>query len=581
MMFLRRAWFAGLVCVLASLPVTLAWGQAVNGAEAPRPLLNYTSIHHPVVSDASMVVSQNTIASRIGGRILAEGGNAVDAAVAVGFALAVTLPRAGNLGGDGFMLVHVAAENRTYALDYRSVSPLGARPSMFNTSEGGDPDDARYGYRASGVPGTVAGLAHAHRRWGRLPWSSVVEPARRLASEGVILSEDEAFAMNWAGPMIQRWPAGRSLFLKSDGSPYRTGDLWLQPDLAWTLGEIKRDGAAAFYTGAVADRIAGSMALQGGLITREDLAAYRVIEREPLQTDYRGHRVVTMPPSSAGGIMLLEMLNILESFDLKTAGPNTAANLHLMAEAMKLAQLDRTLYIGDPDFSRLPTAQLASQAYADARAALIRADGLLPAAALVPGDPWEVEGIDTTHFSVVDREGNVVSNTYTLGSSFGSGAVIDGAGFLMNDQMKNFSRRMDADGRPLTANGMEPGKRMISTMAPTLVFKDGMPWLITGTPGGSTIPNTLLQLIINVIDHGMNVAEATQLPRIHQDGATGALMVEPGFNRDTIRLLEAMGHRVRVDQTIGSSQSIIMVGERREGAADTRRPDAEAVISNE
>ena len=569
-----------------------AWGQTVAPTlvqppaadvttPAPRALLNYPSIHHPVVSNGGMVVSQNTLASRIGADILEQGGNAVDAAVAMGFALAVTLPRAGNLGGDGFMLVHVAAENRTYALDYRSMAPQAARAALYDRAQGGDPTDARYGYRAPGVPGTVAGLAHAHERWGRLSWSQVVAPARKLAADGVILSHDEAFATAWARRMIARWEAGQAAFYRPDGSNYAPGDLWKQPDLAWTLGEIERNGAAAFYTGVVADRIVASMQKNGGLITHADLAAYRVAEREPLESDYRGRRIVTMPPSSAGGVMLLEMLNIVENFDLKASGSNTAASLHLMAEAMKLAQLDRTRYIGDPDFSRLPTAQLASQAYADRRADLISADGVLPRVQLTPGDPWEVEGIDTTHFSVVDHDGNVVSNTYTLGSSFGSGAVIDEAGFLLNDQMKNFSRRMGEDGRPLTANGMEPGKRMISTMAPTLIFQDGKPWLVTGTPGGSTIPNTLFQLIVNVIDHGMNIAEATQTPRIHQDGASGALQVEPGFNRDTIRLLEGLGHRVEVDQTMGSSQSIMMLDGRLEGAADTRRPDAEAVVADE
>lgn len=559
-------------------------GAAAAQAAAPTPeraLLNYPSIHHPVVGERGMVVSQNTIASRVGAEILKQGGNAVDAAVAVGFALAVTLPRAGNLGGDGFMLVHVAAENRTYALDYRSTAPAAARAALYEARQGGNPQDARYGYRASGVPGTVAGLAHAHQRWGRLPWAQVVEPARKLAADGVTLSHDEAFAARWAGRMTDRWDAGRAVFRKADGAAYDAGDLWRQPDLAWTLEQIERDGPSAFYTGVVADRIVASMRRHDGLITHADLAAYRPIERTPLETEYRGHRVVTMPPPSAGGVMLLEMLNIAETFDLKASGPNTAASLHLMAETMKLAQLDRTRYIGDPDFSRLPTAQLTSQAYADGRAALIAPDRLLPRARLTPGDPWEVEGIDTTHFSVADAEGNLVSNTYTLGSSYGSGAVIDGAGFLLNDQMKTFNRRMDAQGRPLTANGMEPGKRMISTMAPTIVFRDGRPWLVTGTPGGSTIPNTLFQLIVNAVDHDMNVAEATQTPRVHQDGATGALLVEPGISGDTIRLLEAKGHRVVIDETIGSSQSIVLQGDRRLGAADTRRPDAEAVTADE
>ncbi|MBU1271527.1 MAG: gamma-glutamyltransferase [Alphaproteobacteria bacterium] len=552
----------------------LALAPSVRAQDRPQALLNYEAVHHPVISTTSLVVSQNDIASRVGAEILAKGGNAVDAAVATGFALAVTLPRAGNLGGDGFMLVYVAAEDRTYALDYRSTAPLAARPALYDQA----PQDARYGYRAPGVPGTVAGLAHAHARWGRLPWAELIEPARKLAAEGVTLSHDSAYALSWSKDVIGRWEAGRGVFLQPDGSSWRPGDTLVQSDLAWTLGEIQRDGADAFYKGAVADRIVASMQAHGGLITHEDLARYRPAERTPIETDYRGHRVVTMPPSSAGGVMLLELLNLVERFDLKAMGADTAASLHVMSEAMKLAQLDRTRYIGDPDFSRLPTAQLTSQAYADGRSALISTDRVLTAPRLVPGDPWEVEGIDTTHFSVVDGEGNAVSNTYTLGSSFGSGAVVDGAGFLLNDQMKNFNRRMGPDGRPVTANGMEPGKRMISTMAPTIVFKDGRPWLVTGTPGGSTIPNSLFQLIVNVVDHGMNIAEATTTPRVHQDGATGDLQVESGLNRDTIRLLEALGHEVEVGQTIGSSQSILIGNGLLMGAADPRRPDSAAVV---
>ena len=576
-MTMRKTPLAILVAIaLVSAPQVqaLTRPQQVEGPDQPQALLNYDSVHHPLISTTGMVVSQNDIASRVGAEILARGGNAVDAAVATGFALAVTLPRAGNLGGDGFMLVHVAAENRTYALDYRSAAPLAARPADYDAN----PRDARYGYRAPGVPGTVAGLAHAHSRWGRLPWAEVVEPARRLAADGVRLSHDAAYAMSWSKGVLSRWPAGRAVFLRPDGTSRQAGDLWIQPDLAWTLGEIERDGPDAFYLGAVADRIVASMQAHGGLITHEDLARYRPAERTPIETDYRGHRVVTMPPSSAGGVMLLELLNIVERFDLKAMGADTAASLHVMSEAMKLAQLDRTRYIGDPEFSRLPTERLISQPYADRRSALISTDGVLAAPSLVPGDPWEVEGVDTTHFSVVDADGNVVSNTYTLGSSFGSGAVIDGAGFLLNDQMKNFNRRMGSDGRPITANGMEPGKRMISTMAPTIVFKDGRPWLVTGTPGGSTIPNSLFQLIVDVVDHDMNVAEATATPRVHQDGATGRLQVESGLNRDTIRLLEALGHRVEFGQTIGSTQSILIEDGALLGAADPRRPDSAAVI---
>jgi len=563
----------------AALVATTTASHAQNQAPAYRPgLLDYETIQHPVHADRAMVVSQNVIASQVGADILRRGGNAVDAAVATAFALAVTLPRAGNLGGDGYMLVHIGATDETIVIDYRSIAPLAAHPALFSAAQGGNPDDVRRGYRASGVPGTVAGMEAAHRRWGRLPWAELVAPARRLAQEGVILSRDEAGGLVWSREMWEPYEAGRRAFLKEDGSAYAAGDLFVQADLGWTLEQIEQHGAAAFYSGAVADRIAASMTRNGGLITREDLAAYRPVFRQPIEADYRGYRVVTTPPSSSGGVMLLEMLNIVENFDLGGAGAGTAASLHWMAEAMKLAQLDRTRWIGDPDFSDIPTDQLVSQAFADRRSQLIRPDAVLASADLHPLDPWAVEGENTTHFSVVDGDGNVVANTYTLGSSYGSGAVIDGAGFLLNDQMKNFSRRMGADGRPLRANGMEPRKRMISTMSPTIVFRDGQPWLVTGTPGGSTIPNTLFQIIVNMIDHDMNVAQATHAPRIHQDGASGRLQAEPGFNGDTAALLEQRGHSMGRRTTIGSSQSIVILPEGGlEGAADSRRPDAAAV----
>lgn len=573
---IRSALVASLSLGLVSLAPLQAVAQAANPVSVPRALLNYDAINHPVRGTGGMVVSQNRIASQVGADILAKGGNAVDAAVAVGFALAVTLPRAGNIGGDGFMLVHWASEDRTHAIDYRSMAPAAATTAHYVAAEGGNPDDTRYGYRALGVPGTVAGLAHAHKTWGRLSWAEVVEPARKLADEGVKLSYDEAFAARWVSRTLKRWEAGTKVFFKPDGSAYQPGETFRQTDLAWTLDQIKQGGEDAFYRGAVADRIVASMQKHGGLISHSDLAAYRPVMREPLEGEYRGHRILTMPPPSAGGVMMLEMLNLVEGFDLKAAGSNTAASLHLMAEAMKLAQLDRTRYIGDPDFSRIPAAQLVSQAYADQRARLIRPDRILPRVELTPGDPWEVEGIDTTHFSVVDNEGNVVSNTYTLGSSYGSGAMIDGAGFLLNDQMKNFNRRPGSK----TANALEPGKRMVSTMMPTIILREGEPWVVTGTPGGATIPNTLFQIIVNLIDHGMNIAEATQTPRIHQDGATGVLRVEPGVSGDTQTLLRALGHRVEVDETIGSSQSIALEKGQVLGAADSRRPDAAAVFTD-
>ncbi|MGU3457472.1 gamma-glutamyltransferase [Brevundimonas sp. M1A4_2e] len=555
---------------------------AAHGESASRPaLLDYGAIQHPVRAERAMVVSQNVIASQVGADILKRGGNAIDAAVGVGFALAVTLPRAGNLGGDGYMLAHIGETGETLVVDYRSIAPMAAHVGLFSESQGGDPADLRRGYRASGVPGTVAGLEAAHRRWGRLPWAEVVRPARRLAEDGVVLSRDEAEGLAWSRPMWEPYAAGRQAFLKADGSDYAAGERFVQPDLGWTLSQIEQGGAAAFYLGAVADRVVASMAENNGLITKADLAAYRPVFREPIEADYRGYRVVATPPSSSGGVMLLEMLNIVENFDLKGAGAGTAASLHLMAEAMKLAQLDRVRWIGDPDFSEVPTRQLVSQAFADQRARLIQPDRTLPLMALHPLDPWSVEGESTTHFSVVDAEGNVVSNTYTLGASYGSGAVIDGAGFLLNDQMKNFNRRMGPDGRPLRANGMEPGKRMISTMTPTVVFREGKPWLVTGTPGGASIPNSLFQLIVNMIDHDMTVAQATHAPRAHQDGASGRLQVEPGFNGDTADLLAQRGHRIGRRSTIGSIQSILIRPDGGlEGAADSRRPDAAAIAAD-
>ena len=568
--------------VLAALLAAFLPTGAAHSQAAARPaLLDYRAIQHPVRAERAMVVSQNIIASQVGADILKRGGNAVDAAVAVGFALAVTLPRAGNLGGDGYMLVHVAETGETLVLDYRSIAPMAAHVSLFSENQGGDPADLRRGYRASGVPGTVAGLEAAHRRWGRLPWAELVRPARLLAQDGVVLSRDEADGLAWSRPMWEPYAAGRETFLKADGSGYAAGERFAQPDLAWTLSQIEQGGAVAFYGGAVAERIVASMARNNGLITREDLAAYRPVFREPIEADYRGYRVVATPPSSSGGVMLLEMLNIVENFDLKSAGAGTAASIHLMAEAMKLAQLDRVRWIGDPDFSAVPTRLLVSQAFADERARLIHPDRILPATALHPLDPWTVEGESTTHFSVVDAEGNVVSNTYTLGASYGSGAVIDGAGFLLNDQMKNFNRRMGPDGRPLRANGMEPGKRMISTMTPTIVFREDKPWLVTGTPGGATIPNSLFQLIVNMVDHDMTVAQATHAPRAHQDGASGRLEVEPGFNGDTADLLARRGHRIGRRSTIGSVQSILIRPDGGlEGAADSRRPDAAAVAAD-
>jgi gamma-glutamyltranspeptidase / glutathione hydrolase len=561
--------------------VSLAFAPAVGLAQAQRKqLLEYPSIHHPVVGEKGMVVSQSAIASEVGAEILRRGGNAVDAHVAIAFALAVTLPRAGNIGGDGFSMIYLAAENKVVVIDYRSMAPNGAVLGDFVDAKGEELELSSKGYRAPAVPGTVAGLYLAHQKYGRLPWKTVMAPAIDLAEKGVVLTPDEAFVFSWGKSRLSESQAALQAFYHADGTLYRAGETLKQPDLAWSLRQIADNGADAFYKGAVAKKIVADMKAHGGLITAEDLAAYRPVVREPLVGSYRGLTVYTTPPASAGGATLLQMLNILEPFDLKAMGAGSAKALHVEAEAMKLAYADRYTYIGDTDFVRVPLTGFTSKAYGLQQSARINPDKARPAREMRGGDPWKFESPSTTHFSVADADGNVVATTYTLGADFGSGVMIEGAGFLLNNQMNNYSHEQafeaTRDGKPLPPNAMAPGKRMLSTMMPTILFKDGKPWLVTGTPGGSTIIDTVLQVIVNVVDFDMNIAAATHQPRIYQ-AAVDTMELEPGFNPDTAALLQAMGHPVKITQTMGSAQSIMIENGLFLGAADPRRPGALAV----
>lgn len=564
----------------AMLAIGLAAMLATPLAAQKKQLLEYPSIHSPVVGEKGMVVSQNAIASRVGADMIRRGGNAVDAAVAMGFALAVTLPRAGNIGGDGFMLVHDSQSGQDIFFDFRSVAPKAATLPMFLDNQGKEADVASRGYIAPSVPGTVAGLFMAHKRFGKLPWAQVVAPAIALARDGVALTPDEAFVFSWGKDRLSTSKAARSAYYKPDGSLYRAGEVLKQPDLAWTLGQIAKRGADGFYKGPVAEKFAADMKANGGIITLQDLADYRAVERKPLRGTYRGLDIVTAPPASAGGATLLNMLNILENFDLKSGGLGSARTLHLLSETMKLGYADRYKVLGDTDFAKVPLSGFISKSYAQERARLIDPDKAKPAEALGAGDPWRFESPSTTHFSVADANGMVVSTTYTLGADFGSGVMIAGTGILLNNQMNNFSHvqaaKALAEGKPLPPNAMAPGKRMLSTMMPTIVMKDGKPWLITGTPGGSTIIDTVMQVIVNVVDFKLNVEEATHQPRIFQD-ASDKLRVEPNFNPDTVRLLSAMGHPITSDETMGSAQSILIDGGLYLGAADPRRPGALAV----
>jgi len=526
-----------------------------------------------------MVSTQERIATHVGVEVLERGGNAVDAAVAVGFSLAVTLPRAGNLGGGGFMLVHDARSGDTVAIDYREIAPLAATRDMYLDAEGEVVTErSRASHLAVGVPGTVAGLALALERYGTLTLAEALEPAIRLAAEGFEIRRDLADSLAGHLGRLARWPETARIFLRPDGTAPGAGERLVQPDLARSLERIAAEGPEAFYGGPVGERIAAEMRTHGGLITLDDLRAYRARIREPVSGTYRGHRIVSMPPPSSGGVHLVQILNVLEGYPIAFLGANGADTVHLMAEAMKLAYADRSKHLGDPDFWPVPVAGLTSKAYAAALRSGIDLDRALPAAAVEPGDPGAHEGRETTHFSIIDRFGNAVANTYTLNFAYGTGIVAAGTGILLNNEMDDFSAKAGvANAYGLIggeANAIEPRKRPLSSMTPTLVFKDGRPWLATGSPGGSRIITTVLQVIMNVVDHGMNVAEATVAPRVHHQWLPDRLYVESGLSPDTLDALVARGHTLEPSRAMGSTQSAMRTEAGFLGASDPRRPGA-------
>lgn len=549
--------------------------QPVTGLK--QAIIRYDSIHHPVEGRFGMVVSQNSIATSVGQQILARGGNAVDATVAIGFALAVTLPRAGNLGGSGFMLAHMAVDQQSIALDYRSTAPLAASVEQFQKSDGGiDYDKLSFGPMAPAVPGTVAGLHHAWQRFGSLPWKDLLQPAYQLANEGIEVWHDLADVLNEASSILGHYSNG-SAYLKKDGQPWMAGDLLVQKDLAWSIARIMENGAEAFYEGALAKRIVKGFEKSGGIIGHQDLAAYKVRERKPVKTSYRGKQVISMPPVSAGGVTLLQMLNMLEQFPISGMGAGSAKSLHILAEAMKRAAANRRTWLGDPDFVEVFIDGYISKELARKMAADIDVQQASDVKTIKAEPVDRYESRDTTQFTVMDKFGNAVSNTYTLGYSFGSGYVPEGTGILFDNQMRNFTYGPDRTHR----NAMEPGKRMLSTMSPTIVLDEaGKVMLVTGTPGGSRIINVLLQVLVNVIDHGMNIAEATHQPRIHQGWQSQTLAVETGMNPEVIRLLKGMGHSIELQQTMGSTQSIMWRDGAFYGSADPRRPNALAAGLN-
>lgn len=569
----------------STLAPTSATGTAVvsgKTAKTDQAIYSADAIHHPVWAKNGMVATQEALASDIGLKILKDGGNAVDAAVAVGFALAVTLPRAGNIGGGGFMMVYDAKQGKTVALDYREKAPSSASRDMYLDKDGNAVSDlSRYHGLAVGVPGTVAGLLKALDDHGTMSRGQVMAPAIALAENGIEVTAGLSESLEALSDRLQKWPSTKKIFFKPDGSVYQPGELLRQPELAKSLKLIAAKGADGFYKGETARKLVKAVNEAGGNMSLQDLANYKAIARVPVKGDYRGYEIVSMPPPSSGGIHIVQILNILEGYPLKDYGQNSAQTIHLMSEAMQLAYADRAEYLGDSDFIDVPASGLTSQAYADKLRSLINPNKATPAATIKANNPLPYESDQTTHFSIVDKDGNAVANTYTLNFSYGTGLVAEGTGILLNNEMDDFSAKPGApNGYGLIggdANAVEANKRPLSSMSPTLVFKDSKPYIVTGSPGGSRIITTVTQVISNVIDHDMNIAEATHAPRIHDQWLPDEIRIEKALNVDTIKKLESMGHKVSPQAAMGSTQSIMIPPNGVYGSSDPRIVDAAVV----
>lgn len=539
--------------------------------------------HHPVKATNGMVATSHTLATEFALEVLRNGGNAMDAAVTAGFALAVTQPRSGNIGGGGFMLYAPGNGEAVEAIDYREKAPAAATETMFQDDDGeAVPNRSRFTHKAVGVPGTVAGLAMALERHGTLSLEQALAPAIKLAREGFVVPDRFTEGLEQARERLQRWPATLEAFYKEDGSPWQPGERFRQPQLADTLQRIADEGIAGFYEGRTAQLIAEEMERHDGLITLNDLKNYQPQIRQPVHGTYRGHDIYSMSPPSSGGTHIVQILNILEGYPLGDYGHNSAASIHHMAEAMKLAYADRAGFLGDTDFVDVPVKGLTSKAYGESLRKTISPDKARPSSDIRAGDPEAHESPETTHFSVVDRWGNAVSNTYTINFSYGSGITVAGAGFLLNSEMDDFSAK---PGEPNAygliggeANKVDPGKRMLSSMSPTIVRRDGRNYLVTGSPGGSRIITTTLQVVLNVIDHNMNIQSAVSAPRIHHQWLPDEIRIEQGISPDTVQLLEEKGHKVKPGSAMGAIQSILISSDGTlHGGADPRRSTSSAM----
>jgi gamma-glutamyltranspeptidase / glutathione hydrolase len=530
--------------------------------------------HQPERARHAMVVTQEPLAADVGLRVLQSGGNAIDAAVAVAFALAVTYPYAGNIGGGGFMLARFA-DGRTTFIDFREKAPLTATRNMYLDSKGNVTRDSLVGWRASGVPGTVRGLELAHQKYGHKPWAELVDPALRLATVGfpVSYSLDTSLHSDNETKLLSQFPESKRIFLSA-----RYGDKLVQPDLAATLTRIRDRGASDFYEGETAQKLAAAMASNGGLITLADLKAYQAVEQEPLRGRYHGDEIITAPPPSAGGVGLLQMLAILEGTGYEKTGAGSAASIHYVSEVMRRFYADRSEYFGDPDFYKVPVRKLLDPHYIASRRDSIDPRHATPSSQIRPGELGAREGTETTHFNIVDNEGNAVAVTYTLNAGYGSGVTVPGLGFLLNDEMDDFASKPGAENLfhliQGESNAIQPGKRPVSSMTPTIVARDGKVFLMLGAPGGSRIPNGVLQAILNVEDFHMNVQDAVDWPRFHHQWMPDVLYVEKGISPDTVALLRAMGHEVSPLESsspfVARVEAILNEAGWLQGAADPR-----------
>jgi gamma-glutamyltranspeptidase/glutathione hydrolase len=535
-----------------------------------------------ISAEHGMVVAQEKIAAQFGADFLRQGGNAVDAAVATGFALAVTYPRAGNIGGGGFMVIHSAERNEDVAIDYRETAPQAASRDMYLGSDGKpDTDKSRNSALGIGVPGTVAGLALALEKYGsgNFTLAQIIKPAIELARNGFVVTDDMADTLPDMYSRMARWPNSAKTFSRADGTPLHDGDRLIQPDLAATLSVIAEQGPRGFYQGPVAEKLAKAVVDAGGIMTADDLKSYQAVIRAPVRGNYRGYDIVSMPLPSSGGTVLLETLNILEGFPMSDMKQGTAPSLHVMIEAMKRAYADRARYLGDPAFVNAPTQVLLGKDYAARQRASIDPARATPAAEVLRIAPQR-EGANTTHYSVVDSRGNAVSNTYTLNFPYGVGLVAEGTGVLLNNELDDFTAAPGASNAfglvGFEANLPGPGKRPLSSMSPTIVLRDGKPVLVTGTPGGSRIISTVVQIVVDVIDYKMDIAAAVAAPRVHHQWMPDEVRVERGFPAETLDALKAKGHQVIEPLGQTSANSISVTPNGFLGAPDPRTRGAEA-----